>query len=673
MLIHFSAFTLSGDGTTHRSLNYESAHINLQAPTSYSPNFAEDLKPKIRRAEVRLSANHKASTQAAGDLAYMDRAIDIFHRSSMRYVANSVKQPVNKHYVLMKLGGTHGDHAEDQKAKSRLLEDLKRVHTDIALGERELYAKPENERFDFFRTVEDAAVCSVGGEGSWIKLSPLDQQKIYETIQEDSLRMLATDAKLKMNKNELKVLTSFVYVGCQMHKDLNAVKGGYQVMKEQWKKKDVSPCLLANKDNAAVLNAAALDPTADTVNTERASNVSVGGAIKLVELAGALLNHKDDKKGHHDAFRDYAKLKLGLTFTFPDTSNTRFSSYLEAASELTARSKFYLNYIEHARNRKEKQTHSNIEVNFKNGMSDMPTITELVVLTLYYEAVSFPYITTVRGGGLEEQNALDMGPFHMEVVRHISKLISNPELILSPLSEPAHAILGAYTHWKRPDAMSAVYETLPRLPFLREMFVAFLNGALKTWERFSAEFSENGIINELTSHEKQMLWMPTTNDANEGALGEWRSFSRRFPTGSLGLFNAISTYRHNNTQDFIDNILCFEEDGAFLRREGREELDEKRDSKKRKAVAEEMVAEAEAKRLKSECSAERKRLRTEHLASLELITSAAELNRLTVTDLRDQLAKYRQFDEIAKATTYLRKRDELLRVVSAAAARYMQL
>ena len=54
---------------------------------------------------------------------------------------------------------------------------------------------------------------------------------------------------------------------------------------------------------------------------------------------------------------------------------------------------------------------------------DAPTRTELAVLALYLKAVSHPYVIAVRGPGLEKSNALDMGPFHMEVVDHISKLL----------------------------------------------------------------------------------------------------------------------------------------------------------------------------------------------------------------------------------------------------------
>lgn len=654
-------------------MNYESAHVNLHTPDSYSPENTGELKPKIRRAEVRLAPNHKASTQFKGDITYLEHAIDMFHRSPKSDIADTVGQPVNMNYLAMKWAGTHGDHAEDQKAKCRLLEEFKKEGTEKALGERELYSMPESDRLDVLESIGRAAIASAGGLQVWGSLDPLIQQRYYEDVMEHSLRALAADAKLKLDEDELKAATVFLWVGCQMHKDLNAVKGGCQAMKEEWAKIGVGPCPLANKDNAAILQAAAQGQSVGADAVEHANAVTSGGAVKLCELAGALLNHKDNKKGYHDAFRDYAKLILGLTFTFPDTSNTRFGSYLDAAAELISKLNFYLKFIEHIRNCKEKRNLNNVETNVKRALEDIPTIVEMAVLTLYREVISHPYITTVRGSGLEEKNALEMGPFHRQVADHICKLIEDPELVLSPSAEPSQAILGAYTHWKSPDAVKAVHDLVPQLPYIREIFVSFLRGALKTWKRFSAEFAPDGEIKQLTEIEKKKFWMPTTNDANEGVLGEWRSFSRRYPCGSLSLFNAISTFRHNNTQDFMDHVLKSSEDQAFLRGEGRTRVDGRSDANKRKLVAEEMVVESEAKRLKGENNAVKKRLRTEHLANLQLVTDGAELAKMTTNELKDQLAKYKAIDKIAKAQTYIRKKDDLLRVVSEAAERYLRL
>ncbi|KZT32243.1 hypothetical protein SISSUDRAFT_964622, partial [Sistotremastrum suecicum HHB10207 ss-3] len=58
-----------------------------------------------------------------------------------------------------------------------------------------------------------------------------------------------------------------------------------------------------------------------------------------------------------------------------------------------------------------------------------------------------------------------------------------------------------------------------QLPHLKPLLVAFFEGALETWRRFSAEFAEGGDIHSASPADRSDSWMPPTNDENEGALG----------------------------------------------------------------------------------------------------------------------------------------------------------
>ena len=78
-----SVFTSSSDGTTHRSLNYEALHLNMRAPETYSPARKDILKPKMRRAPVRVEANHRTSTQIQGELAYFDQLLGTLEHSPL--------------------------------------------------------------------------------------------------------------------------------------------------------------------------------------------------------------------------------------------------------------------------------------------------------------------------------------------------------------------------------------------------------------------------------------------------------------------------------------------------------------------------------------------------------------------------------------------------------------
>jgi len=73
-------------------------------------------------------------------------------------------------------------------------------------------------------------------------------------------------------------------------------------MRAWWIKTDTpGPILLANRDNAVVLNSV---ESASQTNeaTDHALNVTSHGGVKAASIAGAIFNHKDDKKGQQDTF-----------------------------------------------------------------------------------------------------------------------------------------------------------------------------------------------------------------------------------------------------------------------------------------------------------------------------------------------------------------------------------
>jgi hypothetical protein len=43
----------------------------------------------------------------------------------------------------------------------------------------------------------------------------------------------------------------------------------------------------------------------------------------------------------------------------------------------------------------------------------------------------------------------------------------------------------------------------PSLPYLKPLLVEFCKGALETWKRFTAEFEEGGIIDQLTPEREE--------------------------------------------------------------------------------------------------------------------------------------------------------------------------
>lgn len=162
------------------------------------------------------------------------------------------------------------------------------------------------------------------------------------------------------------------------------MKGGDKRMCGTWTKNNlVPPTKLLNKD---------IDATS-TVNSDDSSelqNSATAGGVKLTALAGALFNHKDDKKGHQDSHRNFLRICTGGPYTFPDTSNTRFQSHCAAAANLLLHRSHHIEFLDQVRDRKGALNH--MEQNVYKGLHDVPTLAELVVLMLYAEVISHDYL-----------------------------------------------------------------------------------------------------------------------------------------------------------------------------------------------------------------------------------------------------------------------------------------
>ena len=76
--------------------------------------------------------------------------------------------------------------------------------------------------------------------------------------------------------------------------------------------------------------------------------------------------------------------------------------------------------------------------------------------------------------------------------------------------------------WESPKVFAAVQKLLPELPHIKPVMTAFFEGAYDSWKHFTSEFAPGGLIDEATAAEKDLAWMPPTNDMNEGALGSFR-------------------------------------------------------------------------------------------------------------------------------------------------------
>ncbi|KAI0708898.1 hypothetical protein C8T65DRAFT_695745 [Cerioporus squamosus] len=464
-ILQAKCFTISGDATTNRNVNKEAQHALIMLSSDDGKSFI----PKNHLLGVHATTDHTSETQFNGWQKKFHEVTTAFNNSPL---SPRIGQTVDLEIFALKLRGVGGDHAADQLKTMRKMQDWKKEMTYLSLARNHLTSGPEPSHAlqNLTSEVTASVIAAAGGLTAWEELSA-----------EDRVGRL----------------------GCAMHKDLNAVKGGASVMGPAWIEMGATPpILLANKENASTLRdinpdllevgltSAAVDEL--TPAELRALESSTRGGVKLTSLAGALFNHQDDKRGYHDTYVFYFQQIIGHPLRFPDTSNTRYQSHCAAAAELLTHLPHYIRFLELVRDKKTKPGFTKLEENVYRGLHDPATLTELAVLALYGQAVTHPYM---------------------------------------------------------------------RVPLL----VRFLKGALETWERFTIEFAAGGVIDGLSAAERGSVCIMPTNDHNEGILGGDRVWTRQNPNGSEAVFNAEKKAERNETEKFMEEYLNTEEDERNLR------------------------------------------------------------------------------------------------------------
>jgi hypothetical protein len=264
-------------------------------------------------------------------------------------------------------------------------------------------------------------------------------------------------------------------------------------------------------------------------------------------------------------------------------------------------------------------------------------------MALYSEAITHPYMRVVRGPGTESTNILDLGGFHQDVQEHCQRLIDEPELLLSDDASAKTATLDGL-EWEHPEVIAAIQKLLPELPHVKPALVAFCEGALETWIRFSAEFAPSGLIDEATEEEKRLAWMPSTNDHNEGALGSYRVYMRAKPSTTIQQYNAQAVYKRNQVGLFMENMLTEEEDHLYLMRRARE-MDASGMEAKRKAAQVEFETRRAAINLEKDNERKQKQAETAaRLSEVVLLTDLAQIPSLKVKDIEDHLTIIAKLD-----------------------------
>ncbi|KAF8205788.1 hypothetical protein K438DRAFT_1579294 [Mycena galopus ATCC 62051] len=652
--------TISGDSTSNRGINIESTHLATRVPDYKSGNLEIDPNsmPRVRFLGVEKTIDHSSAEAVKGWKTRIQEVMDIFNASPLAALLK--KKYTCRHFTKV-LKGVNSDHASPEKASANGVGDWKHDDAIQELGENALAGKEFMDLVLYLSAWNAKKIAEAGGTEGWEALSDAEKAMRDKNLMNEIVTALGKEAYGALSPADRRELDLFIWAGCCMHKDLNSFRGGNTEIMLEWEKRGLpGPLLLANKQNAAILRNV-LDPafSADAPLTEdelRAFQASTRGGVKTCALAGAIFNNKDDKKGQADKHVDFMSRKLGRQHPrFPDTSNTRFGSYGNAAAELITYLSEYKEMMDVIRWSKNNPSLTNIEKNLRDALDDEATLTELCAMVLYHQIISHPYLRQVRGPGTESINLLDLGPLHRAVCDHILSILDNPELIFYGELTFETATLDGQP-WHDPLAVEAVINLMPSLPHLTDITIAFFRGSLTTWIRFSAEFAPGGLIDECSATERQLAWMPSTNDANEGALGAYRVAVRGKPSLTLHQYNSLAMYRRNDTQDFMDAVFT-EEDHAYIMREARRIDASGLERLRRQEIVDFRLRTAEMHKAKATAAARKALEIRRQLRKTPIVTRTTNLNDLTIPKIHLQLnaLRLRGVPNILPNSRYSRK------------------
>ncbi len=327
----------------HKHTNYEFWTVAMWT--------SEGDAPKLHTLGVDSSIDYTSETQLKGLWLQLDECADLFNASLL---ALRKQTSFSQDEFITKLHGTNRDHAADQKKDPALLHAWKEDIRNQQLGEKHIAKLPIDELITLLMAEKEKNIDELGGIMVWESLTLVDWLCHDKEILLNLLCELGGQEYEILPEPEKQKFGLFLWGGCCMDKDLNAVKGGDKAMSEFWKNSDLTPpVLLANKDNAAVLAFARPGSKQSTAKIH-AEKVSEYGGIKTTMLGGLLFHYKDDKKGQQDIFSWLFSQQLGQEVTYPGTSSICYQSNCDGVEFILLHQDLLIEFMDHICYNKEK-------------------------------------------------------------------------------------------------------------------------------------------------------------------------------------------------------------------------------------------------------------------------------------------------------------------------------
>ncbi|KAJ7711060.1 hypothetical protein B0H16DRAFT_1900781 [Mycena metata] len=639
-IMNAPGFIKSSDGTTLHGVPINSRHITLLAP-SYAPGIDDTDQStwthKTRFLEVAPELDHTAET----------------HNELWTKTITGAKRWARTR-TTPQMG----------KRNFAFLPHTKR---DIVVGDlrRDVMADANVDTAHILLTIlsisdEDL---QTAGKISESELAALSSEARSELVEQVLEQKLGEEKFETMTEDEQSNLCTHFFGGCCAHKDLNVLEYGYKSIQRTYSTHDLPPpVLLANKANSATI-AATDDP--DNMARKTAIESSSAGAIKLLQLIGALLRHKDRQRGYQDRMTMFMREKklelynLEQPTKFPDVSNTRYGCYSYAAAEVVTFHGLIATLVQEICNGKTKSGQENhVEHNVLKGLNCPVTLTELVALALYGASVSWPYMATVRGTKANPINLLDLTDIHCKLPSFCAHLSAHPQSLLDPNTPLSELTLDGLP-FRDPLLLDSIRQLLPDLknPFL--IISRVFSGAETGWILFTPEFHIGGTIDRLTPEQRHLLFVLSTNDCSEGVLGANTVHAHYHPNSTTHSFSNQTQTERNNTEAFIKKC-CDAEVEKFVIREVRKDGKRNLRAKFRREWLARQREKAEKALQRRERTVVKKKAAVFRLATTILKFSISKIRAMTSKQLKEQLQYYK--DELKDEVLVKKKWKDMSRV-----------
>ena len=297
--------------------------------------------------------------------------------------------------------------------------------------------------------------------------------------------------------------------------------------------------------------------------------------------------------------------------------------------------------MELVRDSKDTALFNHLEAILHAVLHDAATVAELAAMALYGILVSWPYLRIIRGeDGKTIRNMLDpeLITLHQRLPEFCRSIAANPAQLLFSGAGPLD--FSKLTLDGKPfmDAMAiaAIQLLADDLPDLLGTISDLFNGAAEGWEQFTQEYAPGGPFDLLTPEQRARIYIPATNDHNEGALGSWRVYHRYHASSTSYGFSNKTRLERNNTEQFISR-LCDANDQKYVMKRVRENSASGQQAKFRAKLLEYKMQQALAARAKAEAARLKEQLELERLVTVGLVMDREAVERMTIRQLNDQM------------------------------------